>query len=122
MVTDELTTTFFHTFGIEPKKGCTAYDKFTEEEADVICDDHCLACLYFDDVYPQINDSIYLELVAILNMNTSQRLYIEDVEDLKVQTLKGLISCHSEMGAVVEGCDFKELQDMLVQEVQKLFK
>ena len=35
-MTTEIEKTFFDTFGIKPKKGCTAYDKFTEEEADAI--------------------------------------------------------------------------------------
>lgn len=112
-MTTELEEQFFETFEIP--KIC--------QEGRTICKQYnrsCDKCCYLQ--YPQINDSIYLELVAILNMNTSQRLYIEDVEDLKVQTLKGLISCYSEMGAVVGGCDFKELQDILVEHVQELFK
>lgn len=58
---------FFDTFGIKPKKGCTAYDKFTEEEADAICNDKCAECSYLDDVYPQITDHILLELICYLS-------------------------------------------------------
>lgn len=85
----------------------------------------CEGCLMHPDFaleYPRITDRIWLELITLLNINTSKRLYVCDLEDLKTQTLKGLISCHSEMGAVVGGCDFKELQDILVEQVQALFK
>ena len=80
---------FFDTFGIKPKKGCTAYDKFTEEEADAICNDKCAECLYLDDVYPQITDRILLELICILSESPisisfdALMLGVSDVEKLK---------------------------------------
>ena len=58
---------FFDTFGIKPEKGCVAYDKFTEEEADAICNDKCAECLYLDNVYSKITDHILLELICIYN-------------------------------------------------------
>ena len=81
-MTNELEKQFFDTFGIEPKKGCTAYDKFTAEEADVICNDCCRACLYFDDVYPRITPEILLELICIAN-----EVYI-DLEGTDIETMK----------------------------------
>ena len=67
---NNLEKTFFDTFRIEPEKGCTAYDKFTEEEADAICNDKCAECSYLDDVYPQITDRILLELIRIIGLIT----------------------------------------------------
>ena len=95
-MTTEIEKTFFDTFGIEPKKGCTAYDKFTEEEADVICNDRCRACLYFDDVYPQITDTHYLKLICELSkckafFNNFYRLQNVDIEQLKEQVLTDCI-------------------------------
>ena len=77
-MTNELEKQFFQRFGIEPKKGCTAYYKFIEEEADVICNDKCAECSYLDDVYPQITDRILLELIFILTTLLDTTIY-EDV-------------------------------------------
>ena len=65
-MTNELEKKFFNEFEIKPKKGCTAYYKFTEEEADAICNDKCAECSYLDDVYPKITDHILLELLCML--------------------------------------------------------
>ena len=90
----DLIKKFFDTFEIEPKKGCTAYDKFTEEEADVICNDKCAECSYLDEVYPQITSYILLELICILGNNsyfliTDEGLPI-DVDGLKKSVLHSL--------------------------------
>lgn len=88
-MTNEIERRFFQCFGIEPNKGCTAYDKFTEEEADVICNDKCAECLYLDDVYPPITDHILLELICVLASNPIRILFesmfsgIKEVELLK---------------------------------------
>lgn len=88
-MTTETEKHFFDTFGIKPKKGCTAYDKLEEHEADTICNDECLECLYFDDRYPQITDRILLELICILASNPIRILFesmfsgIKEVELLK---------------------------------------
>lgn len=78
---------FFDTFGIKPKKGCTAYDKFTEEEADAICNDKCAECPYLDDVYPQITDSILLELICIAHTSPVITFVSRDVKSLKEEVL-----------------------------------
>ena len=90
-MTTEIEKTFFDTFGIEPKKGCTAYDKFTEEEADAICNDKCAECSYLDDVYPKITSDRLLELIC----TTKGLVITEDcnsVEQLKGGVLKVLIT------------------------------
>lgn len=81
---NELEKQFFDTFGIKPKKGCTAYDKFTEEEADVICNDKCAECSYLDDVYPKIASDRLLELICILG---STYICVQDRETLKEHIL-----------------------------------
>ena len=63
----DLEKQFFDTFGIEPAKGCTAYDELDEEIADSICKDYCPECFYHKKVYPQITDSVLLNLVLIMN-------------------------------------------------------
>ena len=80
-MTNEIEKQFFDKFGIEPKKGCTAYDKLTEEEADAICNDKCTECSYLDDVYPKImiigNKQVVDEyLVKCTGFNCEQ--YIKD--------------------------------------------
>lgn len=90
---------FFDTFGIKPKKGCIAYDKFTEEEADAICNDKCAECSYLDDVYPQITDRILLKLICIV-LNTFQtfEVYrIMDIDSLKEKILKLLMLAKNEV-------------------------
>ena len=110
-MTTDLEKQFFDTFGIKPKKGCTAYDKLEEHEADTICNDECLECLYFDDRYPQITDHILLKLICILSK------YQKDVGSL-------LEICETDKNSIKE-----EVLDMLIfrdialkQQVQALFK
>lgn len=57
---------FFSVFGVKSKMGCTAYEELGEAKADLICNDYCPECDYFKEVYPQITDSILLELICIL--------------------------------------------------------
>ena len=88
-MTTEIEKTFFETFGIKPKKGCTAYDKFTEEEADTICNDKCAECLYLDDVYPKITDRILLELMELLMKQQATEFYYHNDEYLFSSKLLG---------------------------------
>lgn len=89
-MTNELEKRFFDTFGIESKKGCTAYDKFTEEEADIICDDHCRTCLFFDDVYPRITNDMWLSLVLIV-LEYRDYPKTTNKKNIKERTLRHLI-------------------------------
>ena len=102
---------FFDTFGIKPKKGCTAYDKFTEEEADAICNDKCAECSYLDDVYPQITDHILLELLVIMTRYTDIIDGFDNVQELKEFVLKELIYSLTQ-----QECD------IVKQQVRTLFK
>ena len=95
-MTTDLEKTFFDTFEIESKKGCTAYDKLEEHEADVICNDECSECLYFDDVYPCITDRILLELICIISSNPISVLFEPMLSGIKeVELLKNsiLLTC-----------------------------
>lgn len=92
-MTNELEKQFFSTFGIKSKKGCTAYDKLKEHEADTICNDECLQCLYFDDTYPRITPEILLELICITNTRPvyASNAHGTNVYDLKNYVLKRCI-------------------------------
>ena len=115
---NELEKQFFDKFGIEPKKGCTAYDKLTEEEADVICNDKCTECSYLDDVYPKISDHILLELLCILadlydSNSHGYPLLSKNIKELKEDVLDDL------MGAIDVENDYPE---GYTNKVRALFK
>ena len=117
-MTTEIEKTFFETFGIKPKKGCTAYDKFTEEEADVICNDKCAECSYLDDVYPKITDHILLELLCLLadlydSNSHGYPLLSKNIKELKEDVLDDL------MGAIDVENDYPE---GYTNKVRALFK
>jgi hypothetical protein len=85
-MTDQLTKTFFDTFGIEPKldcKRCGAMNFALGQCAEVDC----------QKTYPQITDRILLELICIV-LNTFQtfEVYrIMDIDSLKEKILKLLM-------------------------------
>lgn len=111
---------FFDTFGIKPEKGCTAYDKFTEEEADTICNDKCAECSYLDDVYPKITDHILLELICILSewrtyLHSSYTIKANNTLNLKQDVLKDFLE-------LFKWYEFKKCEKDIKQEIQALFK
>ena len=111
---------FFDTFGIKPEKGCTAYDKFTEEKADAICNDKCAECPYLDDVYPQIADHILLELMCILSewrtyLNSSYTIKANNTLHLKQDVLKDFLE-------LFKWYEFKKCEKGIKQQVRTLFK
>ena len=115
---NKLEKQFFAKFGIEPKKGCTAYDKFTEEEADAICNDKCAECSYLDDVYPKITDHILLELLCLLadlcdSNSHGYPLLSKNIKELKEDVLDDL------MGAIDVENDYPE---GYTNKVRALFK
>ena len=100
-MTDELTKTFFDTFGIEPKKEyyCPSCDTKLEEwktekglyymcgnccECDYVLDsldeefEEILKNLSYRTEYPQITDRILLELICILSRHTTIGHYTMD--------------------------------------------
>ena len=83
-MTSELTKTFFDTFGIEPKLECIKPS-----------DERCNECGCCELKYPQISDRILLELICILNENTTlDETYYQGastVKELKKLVLKDLI-------------------------------
>ena len=110
--------TFFETFGIKSKKGCTAYDKFTEEEADVICNDKCAECSYLDDVYPQITDRILLNLICIANEYLDYPTST-NIKNIQARTLRILIKAKKYLKDTYSSQDW---HNELVRKVRKLFK
>lgn len=109
---------FFDTFGIKPKKGCTAYDKFTEEEADAICNDKCAECSYLDDVYPKITDYILLELICIANQYEHLPISI-NIKNIQEQTLRILIKAKKYLKDIYL---HQDCHNGLVRKVRALFE
>ena len=86
-MTDELTKTFFDTFGIEPSgKKCTCDVKDFAKCTTYYCTS-CEKALKKE--YPQISDSILLELICILTRFYGELVLEQclDVKDLKEQVL-----------------------------------
>ena len=115
---NELEQQFFDKFGIEPKKGCIAYDKLTEVEADAICNGKCAECSYLDDVYPKITDHILLELLCLLadlydSNSHGYPLLSKNIKELKEDVLDDL------MGAIDVENDYPE---GYTNKVRALFK
>lgn len=111
-MTNELEKQFFQCFGIEPKKEyyCPSCDTKLEEwktekglyymcgnccECDYVLDsldkefEEILKNLSYRMIYPQISDSILLELIIILG--TICTVFDKNVDDLKENVLKNLI-------------------------------
>ena len=117
-MTNELEKKFFNAFGIKPNKGCTAYDKFTEEEADVICNDKCAECSYLDDVYPQITDRILLNLICIANEYQDYPTST-NIKNIQARTLRMLLKTEKYLENTYSRQDW---HNDLVIKVRKLFK
>lgn len=88
-MTTDIEKTFFETFGIEPKCETRAEHRKHECYGMVDCDECASA------IYPQITDRILLELICILNENTTlDETYYQGastVKELKKLVLKDLI-------------------------------
>ena len=117
-MTNELEKKFFNAFGTEAKKGCTAYYKFTEEEADVICNDKCEECSYLDDVYPQITDRILLNLICIANEYLDYPTST-NIKNIQARTLRMLLKVKKYFKDTYSTQDW---HNELVRKVRKLFK
>ena len=90
-MTDELTKTFFDTFGIEPSgKKCTCDVKDFAKCTTYYCTS-CEKALKKE--YPQITDRILLELICIDNQENIYkcRPSVDNVEDLKTYILEEFI-------------------------------
>lgn len=109
---------FFEEFGIKPERGCTAYDKFTEEEADIICNDHCQDCLYFDNIYPPITDHILLALVCVALEYRDYPTTV-NIRNIKERTLRLLIGTKKYLKDTFSS---ESYHNRLVRKVQAIFK
>lgn len=93
-MTTELEKQFFSVFGIKSKMGCTAYEELGEAKADLICNDDCPECDYFKEVYPQITDKEYLELICIISnycqtkLQCDYQLYSVNIDELRKEVLR----------------------------------
>ena len=109
-MTNELEKQFFKCFGIEPRyeDACTVEDKYwnNEELANEYetfdqymnrkcgdqenCTTEC-SCAYQKEVYPEITDSILLELLVIMTRYTDIIEGFDSVQELKEFVLKDLM-------------------------------
>ena len=95
-MTDELTKTFFATFGIEPEyKTCIfKYCPYKKEYDCENCDDRIWH-------YPEITDHILLELILI-NMHYEDLFgHPTNIQELKDNTLKQLIETYNKFSTCV---------------------
>ena len=109
-MTDELTKTFFDTFGIEPRlvESCTkprhkCSERFVKD---------CSECPRAWRKYPQITDRILLELICILASNPIRILFESMLSGIKeVELLKNsiLLTCITN-------------KDIIKHQVQALFE
>lgn len=107
-MSNELTKTFFDTFGIEPKKQCFNEDCIAKDEVgydNKICDDRCV---YIDKDYPQITDRILLALICIAHTSPVITFCSRNVVNLKDEVLNVL-------------CNWVDKHN-IKQQVQELFK
>lgn len=101
-MTDELTKTFFDTFGIEPKefKSCDVgtFCPYPEKECGT---DTCPYYRTYKVDYPAITDHILLELILI-NMHYEDLFgHPTNTQELKDNTLKQLIETYNKFSTCV---------------------
>ena len=109
-MTNELEKQFFQYFGIEPRyeDACTVEDKYWDNEElaneygtfdqymnckcgdQENCTTEC-SCAYQKEVYPEITDSILLELLVIMTRYTDIIDGFDSVQELKEFVLKELM-------------------------------
>ena len=139
-MTDELTKTFFDTFGIEPtlKYYCpscnTELEKCLDSEGiyyrcgnhlecdyflDVQSEDfeECLNCLSFKLTYPQITDRILLELICLCP--DLDDVFFTDVEQLKETLLTSYIKIYKYYTEVEQ---LSDCEKELKHQVRTLFE
>ena len=141
-MTDELTKTFFDTFGIEPRyeDACTVEDEYwnNEELANEYgtfdqymnckcgnqenCTTEC-SCAYQREVYPQISDSILLELICIKNKELISIVQIKgnNLEELKSYILQTCIKGYTKYSNSSLS-EYRELADNFKHQVRTLFE
>lgn len=83
-MTNELEKQFFDTFGIEPKYKCTTDGNCYFQE--------CSKCCWGRCTYPQITDSILLELICLCP--DLDDVFFTDVEKLKETLLNSYIKIY----------------------------
>lgn len=139
---NELEKQFFDTFGIEPKyeDACTVEDKYwnNEELANEYgtfdqymnckcgdqenCTTEC-SCAYQREVYPQITDSILLELILIIMHHEDLFGYPNNIGELKDNTLKQLIETYNKFSTCVTyDSEYQQMAMDIKHQVRRLFE
>lgn len=135
-MTTELEKQFFQCFGIEPKyqDTCTVEEKYWQNEElaneygtfDQYMNAKCgnqencsleCSCAYQKEIYPQITDRHYLELIVIHNIYIGMKLYHLDIKGLKEEILQDLID-EQELRDIKK----EHVSDDFKHQVQQLFK
>ena len=136
-MTDELTKTFFDTFGIEPIKECKHFlmgDAYHNNDCDNpnnkcdVCEDLLtiqdrIACPYYErdmEHYPTITDSILLELICILSewrtyLHSSYTIKANNTLNLKQDVLKDFLE-------LFKWYEFKKCEKGIKHQVRTLFE
>ena len=113
-MTNELEKQFFDTFGIEPKCQNTFINP---SKCPFIESRECCDCASFE--YPQITDTHYLKLIAIMSKELAMivNLLEENLEDLKSEILKKCV-----MNYHINAQAGREYADKFKHQVRTLFE
>ena len=120
-MTDELTKTFFDTFGIKQRE----YTQCTLMGCKYVYK-NCNNCQYHEVYkidYPQITDHILLELIVI-NMHHEDLFgYPANIQELKDNTLEQLIETYNKFSTCVtwDG-EYQQSARNIKHQIQELFK
>ena len=122
---DDLTKTFFDTFGIEPKCYCGndyVFEAMLEDECTDGNREKCKTCKKVRKTYPQITDHILLKLVCLYNnfQNDVNSFFIPcDFTNIKNNILTILVK---EINDKHKNRYFCNDVDKLKQQVHRLFE
>ena len=107
-MTDELTKTFFDTFGIEPREKVNQTFNGAEFKIETIKD------------YPQITDRILLELIVVIMLHEDLYGYPRNVKDLKENVLKQLMETYNKFAS--SSYEYQQIAREIKHQVRTLFE
>ena len=116
-MTNELEKQFFDTFGIEPKYYCDndyVFEAMLEDECTEGNMEKCKTCKKVGKTYPQITDSILLELICIAQSRFDldfRNLCFDKIENLKYAVLEQILEYEN-----------REYNDSIKHQVRTLFE
>lgn len=125
-MTTDLEKQFFSTFGIEPRACIASCSKCQHYSYDYCLSGYCTLDSDYDNCgvaekqYPQIGDSILLELICMLSewrtyLHSDYTVKADNVSSLKEYILKDFLE-------LFKWYEFKKCEKGIKQQVQALFK